>query len=160
MHWTPFDDGPFKTPVHADLIQALKNLRPHYAMLAGYINPATVRDIKNIKEDAVDNFHVHAVSIAGKEDDPGVTLSGHYNTPLGKPHNFNTPFYRFSEDEKNYKFIKDLVAKVKRVMEVEAVAYFDGTKRGTDPQQSLFENNNGVQKTEPASEEVTEEATV
>jgi hypothetical protein len=157
MHWTKIDES-YKSIVHPDFIQALKNLRPHLAILTGYMNPALIKQIDSIKEDAVDDFYVHGLSIGGKDDDPGVTVSGHRITPLGKAVTLNTPFYRFSEDEKSYKFIKDFVDKVKRVIDVEAPAFVDGTKRGTDPQQSLFDNNNGVEK-KPAEvlEEVQEE---
>lgn len=127
-----------KAPVHADLKQAFENLGIHLAIMCGYIASSKVKDIATPKQELYEGFHVTSYSIGGDEDDQGVVISGHKLLPDGKAVILNTPFRRFTESEQSrYVFMDDLQDRLDR-LDTEVRAYVDGSKRGADPQLSMF----------------------
>lgn len=131
----------FTAPVHQDLKQAFENLAVHLAVMAGHLSAKSVKDIKNVKPEIVEGFHVRSFSIGGGDDAQGVVISGHKILSDGKAANFNTPFYRFEESEQTrYVFMDDLQEKLDR-LDKEMRAYIDGSKRGANAQLSLFDPN-------------------
>lgn len=154
MHWNKLG-GEFKSFIHPDLRQALDNLKIHLALLSDLVGYDQVKTISTPKADLIKNFHINGFSLTGEDDKLRVVITGTHDVLHGSQ-TLNTPtIWLNSKADDAYKHLKDLKAKIERV-QTEAISFLDGTKRGTDPQQSLFDSNNGVQKAEV---EETEEAT-
>jgi hypothetical protein len=119
--------------IHADLKKAFDRLRIHLAVLCGYHKPSAVEDIIKPEEALMENFHVHAYSIGGDDNNQGIVISGHHIVPgSGLAVTLNTPFSRFDIDPKSrYVYMDDIRAAV-TVIEQEVQLYLDG-KRGKEP---------------------------
>lgn len=119
--------------IHADLKSAFNRLRIHLAILCGYVKPSAVDDIIKPAEKLMENFHVHAYSIGGDDNNSGIVISGHHIVPgSGMAVTLNTPFTRFDIDPKSrYVYMDDVRAAV-TVIESEIQEYLGG-KRGKEP---------------------------
>lgn len=101
---------------HDDFINAVSELAAHYALITGYASFS-----KGLKLDAlktgVSAFKPSGYSIGGKEDNEGITITGHIIVSWsGKACIVNSPFLLFDEgDESKYKFIDDLAATVEKI---------------------------------------------
>ncbi len=126
-------------PIHTDLKLAFESLAIHLAVMVYFVKPGQIKDIANVKPDLFEGFNVTSFSLGGDDGKEGVTLSGTRILSNGKAFNFNTPFYRFEEDEKTrYTFMDDLQEKLERLDE-ELHAYYAGTKRGAAAQLEMFD---------------------
>lgn len=134
--------GPAETHsaiVQPEITDEFDRMKVHFAIMSGYIKAGDVEDIAMPDPALVESFTVKQFSIGGSPDDgtDGVTLSGSKILPNGKAHNFNTPFYRFTEGEASrYTFMDDLVACLSN-LETEIIAYKQGEKRGQPIQPEL-----------------------
>lgn len=119
--------------IHPDLKAAFNRLRPHLAIMCGYVKSIQVEDIAMPPEELFENFHVHAYSIGGNEDSEGVVISGHYIVPeSGLAVTLNTPFRRMEQaPDTRYIFMDDVVAAI-RTIEQEVAMFLNG-KRGKEP---------------------------
>jgi hypothetical protein len=136
----PVTKGPFTAPVHEDLILSVSKMDIHLAVMSGQVGISQV----NIKKpgDVVEGFHAKSYAFTGAGDKKkGVIISGNRVLENGKVFNFNTPNYLIEENETTrYPFMDQLLKAIDRV-NVEALAFMDGTKRGTEAQGKLpFEN--------------------
>lgn len=151
MHWNEMG-GKYRGFIHNDLQQSLDNLRIHLALLSELVSYDQVKNITTPKPELIKKFHVNGFSLSGEDDKLRVVITGTHEVLHGSQ-TLNTPtIWLNSKADDAYKFLKDLNAKIARVQQ-EAISFLDGSKRGTDPQQSLFENNNGVLKEVPAEAE-------
>jgi hypothetical protein len=127
------DQKNHKGLIHPDLKAAFNRLRPHLAIMCGYVKSIQVEDIAMPDESLFDNFHVHAYSIGGNEDSEGVVISGHYIVPeSGLSVTLNTPFRRMEQaPDTRYIFMDDVVAAI-RTIEQEVAMFLNG-KRGKEP---------------------------
>lgn len=115
--------------IHPDLKAAWDRLKIHMAMIPGLVSPTEVDDIAQPDMELFDKFFIHAFSIGGDDDAPGVTLSGHWITYRGKAFNFHTPFELFDgAEESRYVYMDDCVAALTD-LKAEIKLYLGG-KRG------------------------------
>lgn len=148
--------GNHKGLVHPDLKEAMTALRPHLAMLCGFVKTGAVEDIAAPEDEMFENFFVKGISLGGDEDHPGVVISGYFINDRGKAITLNTPFEMFDgAPESRYHFMDDVVAKI-AVIEQEVPKYLSGEKRGTPKQGTLdipdAEPVTKIQIAEPAKE--------
>lgn len=137
--------------LHPDLIAAFGSLRIHAACTSGFINPNDIENIKTPSQEFIDMFRVNQFSIGKDEDDPSVKITAGIYVPWMNNGYvaFNTPNIRYEQPE-GYKHMKDLKKRIERCCK-EILSYLDGSKRGEDPQGSLFEGQeNGEQQQERA----------
>lgn len=142
---------------HDDFINAVKELAPHYALISGYASFTKGLKLDTLKG-GVDNFKVSGYSIGGKEENQGITITGHVIVAFsGKACIVNSPFTMFDEgDETKYKFI-DQLAEVVENIAMEARLYLEG-KFKPEPQQELpFGENSGTVVTEGGELKQSEE---
>lgn len=126
-----------KQTIHPDLKRAFLNLRIHFAIMMDFIPEKTIVDITNVNDSVVHDFVVSGFSIGGKEDNPGVVLTGQKRLSNGKVATMNTPFERFEDKSLTaYKFMPDLRTKLD-VCKSEILQYLEG-KHAPDAQLSLF----------------------
>jgi hypothetical protein len=119
----------YKGLVHADLKNAFDALRPHLAMVAGWVPTTSVEDIAAPNMALFEKYHVHGYSLGGDDEKPGVVISGHVINYRGKAVNYHTPFEMLDgAPEARYVYMDDLIAKI-NVVETEIEKYFSG-KRG------------------------------
>lgn len=111
---------------HDDFINAVSELAAHYALISGYASFTKGLKLNTLKS-GVDNFKVSGYSIGGKEDNQGITITGHVIVAWsGKACIVNAPFTLFDESEETkYKFIDQLAEAVEKI-EGEAKAYING----------------------------------
>lgn len=131
-----------QSPIHKDLKIAFEKLCIHFALMVGFVDFKSVKDIENPKVELFEDFKVTQYSIGGT-DEHGVTLTGYKTLGNGKAFNYNTPFYLFDQaEESRYKFM-DSLQKAIHVIESEVYQYLDGSKVGENPQGQLnFEEKN------------------
>jgi hypothetical protein len=114
---------------HPDLIKALQGLRPHLAVLGGFVE---VKKVAKVPEKEMDLYFVTGYSLGGKEGMEGVTVKGYRKNPWGGVTTLN-PFILFEmSEDKAYPLIGDIQGKMKEI-EKEVVLYFKEGKRG-DPE--------------------------
>lgn len=119
--------------IHPDLKAAFNRLRIHLAILCGYVKPSAVEDIIKPPEKLFENFHVHAYSIGGDDNNSGIVISGHHIVHgSGLSVTLNTPFTRFDIDPKSRYIYMDDVRAAVTVVEGEVHEYLTG-KRGKEP---------------------------
>lgn len=119
---------------HPDFIKAFERCTIHLALLGEFVQTE--------KED-IDKFYFAGFSIAGKEDDPGFTLSGYKILSTKRAMIFNTPFTKFVDSESQaYEFV-DVLEELFDSLKEEALNFMTGKKKGDDPQGSLFDENEG-----------------
>lgn len=129
-----------KGTAHDDLINAVRELAPHYALITGYAAFNKGLKLDSLKA-GVDNFKVSGYSIGGQDEDEGITIMGHIIVPWsGKAVIINSPFQRFGEEEGNkayYKFIDRLAEVVEKIVE-EAILYIGGKFKPEAQQELVF----------------------
>lgn len=127
-----------KALVHQKLRKAFNALGIHYAILTGYIKPNQVEDIAKPDPALTESFHVHGYSYGKDEENPGVTITGHYNVPgIGGSTTGNTPYKLFDQaPDSRYMFMDDLMARLKEC-DKRVQLYLDGTERGQPAQGTL-----------------------
>jgi hypothetical protein len=124
---------------HEDLVNAMQALRPHVALLGGFLKTSQITIPKNKKGDPkrpqlndeqFDNYRASGISVSGR----GIIITGQHTVEqLGKMVVFNTPLINVdTEGEGAYEFIDDLVEVVNKV-KLE-FALFIGGKQAPDPQ--------------------------
>ena len=127
----------FTAPIHPDLREAFNALTIHFGIMTGQIPLKSIKDIAKYSEQLTEGFKVSSYSIGG--DNEGVTITGTRLLWNGKAFNSNTPYYLFEESEQTrYTFMDDLSDRLARVDE-ELHKYYEGVKRGTDGQLTMFD---------------------
>lgn len=120
----------FKTIPHKDFVAAFEKCTTHLAVIGEFVD----HDETDLEE-----FHFSGFSIGGKDEDPGIILTGHKILSTKKALIFNTPFTKFVDTEKlQYEFMEGLRVCIAELT-TEALLYVQGKKRGDDPQRSLFD---------------------
>lgn len=130
----------YETEVHPDCSRAFQALDIHLAVMSGFVKPVDIPDFANFPAHLADGFTCTQYSLGGKEDNPGVVLSGFYIVPFSeKAFNYNTPFYRFDDmSAAAYPFMDELQVAIEKC-DQEIRAYLTGNKKGGDNQLSLFD---------------------
>lgn len=148
-----------KAVAHDDLINALKELAPHYALITGYAHFTKGLRLETLKA-GVDNFKVSGYTIGGKEENQGIVITGHVIVAFsGKACIVNSPFTMFDEgDETKYKFIDALAEVVEKISD-ESKLYIVDRKFKPEAQQELpfGEENSGTVITEGGELKQSEE---
>lgn len=128
----------YQSPIHPDLRNAFKELEIHFGLITEWIDKKDVPDIENFDPALVEKYHVTSFSIGGKEDDPGITITGYRIQSTGKAFPMNAPFQLFNEPESSasaYKYVDHLEGVLMR-LNIEVEKYLDG-KHEEDAQQEL-----------------------
>lgn len=108
-------------PPHADLINALKQLTTHLALITEQVNDTTSPQAANVMK----NIKVTQLSIGGDDDQTGVTLVGMRTLSNGKVLNLVSPFTKFDDEYEDYIHIDQLFTDVHLALE-EFEAYLNG----------------------------------
>lgn len=117
-------------PVHEDLKNAFQDLHKHLAVLC---DEAKAPKQKDWKDTVIEGFFVRGFSIAGSEENEGVTISGSKDGKYGTV-NLNTPFTKYSSDE--YPFVSELAEDIQKC-HYEVEQYLFEGKRAPEKQMSI-----------------------
>jgi len=123
-------------PVHDDFKSKLQGLSVHAVLITELVDPSKVKgDIDNFHNPILEKITVKSISLGGEEGE-GVTISFERKLSTGKVINVNTPFTKYYEDSKGYRFGDDLQLSVNDFIQ-EVEAYLKGEKYGEGTQLSL-----------------------
>lgn len=146
--------------VHADLVDGLKGLIPHFCLMIEEVNQDEIIDVTDFNDALFERFRVTSFSIAGKEDDPGITLTGYKVLSTGRAITINSPFFKFNQKEEDgYPFMPQFENALQHLKD-EIQQYIDGNKYAPNPQLSLDipeENVTNIQIDKPEAELTNEE---
>jgi hypothetical protein len=128
-------------PVHNDFKEKLQHLAVHAALITELIDPSKVKgDVEKFQHPILEKIIVKSISLGGDEGE-GLTISFERKLSTGKILNLNTPFTKYYEDTRGYRFGDDLQLAVNDFIE-EVEAYLKGDKYGEGTQLSLGLNDN------------------
>lgn len=127
----------FDQPAHADFIQAMEKLKPHFALICEQLQENDINwmnlQSENLLPFTVNGFHLKDNKVAG------VVIVGSKKLSNEKVLGLNSPYVKLEdESEKAYPFLKELNQILKEVAK-EADAYLMDGKFAKDPQSSMFD---------------------
>lgn len=113
---------------HKDLINAMKNMTKHLAMLCDLKESDEVRmcdDFEEFDLSKLPNLEVTGISIGGDGEHSGVTITGMKKLKSGKVINLNSPFTKYFDKNDPYYFEEYLFNDVSRCIN-EVTQYMNG----------------------------------
>lgn len=116
------------TPVHPDLLQALKALDPHLARLCEQYDD---------KGKITEEVECRSFSLKGEDDSSGITLSGVRKVANNKSFAINSPFLHWGRED-NYAGMQELIKAIERCEE-EVTKYIVDGKHADDNQLKMFD---------------------
>lgn len=87
-------------PVHDDLLNAFKRLKPHLAILCDELDPKK-KQLQQWSVDSLEKYTVSKIVIKGDDEITGVEINGHKENKYGIV-NLDTPLTKFDSTEYAY----------------------------------------------------------
>jgi len=124
--------------IHPDLYNAFQLLAIHFGLILEIIDDSEVVNTLKYDPELTSRIVITSFSVGGKDEDPGLTISGYKILRSGKIFTTSTPLTKFDQGEDGYDHIDNLISALDSAKS-EVRKYLEG-KYADDPQLDLFDD--------------------